>query len=199
MIRSKADLKLWLDRDLHAHGLSRWRFYDRWRLAPVHFQRELRKTEYIINCHPGRLFAVYRSYRRWRLRELGIRLGFEIYPNTFGPGLSIAHCGTIIINKDCRVGANCRIHPGATLGWAKGGVPVLGDDCYLGPGAKLFGPITLGDKTRIGANAVVNRSFPAGNVTLVGMPARPTSASKRSPSPCSSPASRTPHASASAS
>ena len=52
------------------------------------------------------------------------------------------------------------------------GVPVIGDDCYIGPGAKLFGAIEIGDRTLIGANAVVNRSFPAGNTTIAGVPAR---------------------------
>jgi serine O-acetyltransferase len=51
-------------------------------------------------------------------------------------------------------------------------VPVIGNDCYIGPGAKLFGPIELGPNPVIGANAVVNRSFPQGNVTLVGVPAK---------------------------
>jgi serine O-acetyltransferase len=51
-------------------------------------------------------------------------------------------------------------------------VPRIGDNCYLGPGAKLFGAIVIGDNTVIGANAVVNKSFPNGNVTLGGVPAR---------------------------
>jgi len=114
------------------------------------------------------------AFVRWRLREHGIRLGFTIPPNVFGPGLSIAHWGTIVVNENCRVGARCRIHPGVCLGWTASGVPVLGDDCYLGPGAKVFGGVILGDRTIVGANAVVNRSFPGGSVTLVGVPAQPS-------------------------
>ena len=48
---------------------------------------------------------------------------------------------------------------------------VIGDNVYIGPGAKLFGPIQIGDNTVIGANAVVNKSFKEGNCTIVGVPA----------------------------
>jgi serine O-acetyltransferase len=50
--------------------------------------------------------------------------------------------------------------------------PTIGDNCYLGPGAKIFGPITIGPSTVVGANAVVNKSFPEGNQTLGGIPAK---------------------------
>jgi len=50
--------------------------------------------------------------------------------------------------------------------------PTIGDNCYIGPGAKLFGPIEIGSNTAIGANAVVNRSFPDGHLTLGGIPAK---------------------------
>ncbi len=99
-----------------------------------------------------------------------MKLGFTIHPNVFGPGLSIAHWGTIVVNTAVRIGMNCRIHPGTSLGELRGGAPTLGHDCYIGPGAKLFGPIILGDRVQIGANAVVNRSFPS-DTLLVGIPA----------------------------
>ena len=52
-----------------------------------------------------------------------------------------------------------------------GGVPVLGDNIYLGPGAKVFGRITIADGCKIGANAVVNKSCVQENSVLVGVPA----------------------------
>lgn len=105
-----------------------------------------------------------------------MKLGFTIPPNTFGPGLSIAHYGTIVVNPNARIGANCRIHVGVNIGTAKGTeaqAPTIGDGSYIGPGAKIFGPVVLGNDVTIGANAVVNRSFPDGECTLVGIPARP--------------------------
>jgi serine O-acetyltransferase len=172
-IASGADLREYLLADLAAGGRRIWRFYDRWRFPALHFQRHLRRVEYIVNCRRGKVWAAYRTFSRWRLREHGIKLGFTITPNIFGPGLSIAHWGTIVVNEHCRIGARCRIHPGTCLGWKDGKVPQIGDDCYIGPGAKMFGGIILGDGTRVGANAVVTRSFQDGNVTLVGVPARP--------------------------
>jgi serine O-acetyltransferase len=102
-------------------------------------------------------------------------LGFSIPINVFGPGLSIAHRGTIVVNHGARVGANCRLHVCVNIGTEAGksnGAPEIGDNCYIGPGAKLFGPIRLGDNLAIGANAVVNASFPEGNMTIGGVPAK---------------------------
>jgi serine O-acetyltransferase len=50
--------------------------------------------------------------------------------------------------------------------------PTVGDNCYIGPGAKIFGEINIGPNTVIGANAVVNKSFPEGNQTIAGIPAK---------------------------
>jgi serine O-acetyltransferase len=50
--------------------------------------------------------------------------------------------------------------------------PIIGENCYIGPGAKIFGEIVIGPNTVIGANAVVNQSFSEGNQTLGGIPAR---------------------------
>ena len=50
--------------------------------------------------------------------------------------------------------------------------PTIGDNCYIGPGVKMFGKIVIGDNVAIGANAVVNKSFPEGNATLGGIPAK---------------------------
>lgn len=121
-----------------------------------------------------------RSMRRviahlWWHRQ-GRRLGISIYPGAFGPGLSIAHIGSIVVNGNARIGENCRIHAGVNIGTGGGesDVPTIGNNCYIAPGAKIFGRITIGDNVAIGANAVVNRDFPQGNCTLVGVPARPT-------------------------
>ena len=100
-------------------------------------------------------------------------MSFSIPSSSFGEGLSIAHYGPIIVNGNAKVGKNCRIHVGVNIGEGPDGLsPQIGDNCYLGPGAKLFGGIILGDNVKVGANAVVNKSFPEGNCTLVGVPAR---------------------------
>jgi serine O-acetyltransferase len=170
MIKNFQDYLRYLDADkraLHKRGsLKELLFDDVWA-----FQRRLRKAEYLNNCSKNpvrRLIALY------RLRSLGTRLGFSIPINVFGPGLAIAHTGTIVVNKGAKIGANCRIHVCVNIGTAAGksfDAPTIGDNVYIGPGAKLFGLINIGDRTVIGANAVVNKSF-QGGFTIGGIPAR---------------------------
>lgn len=106
------------------------------------------------------------------LHKMGVKMGFSIPINTFAEGLSIAHCGLVVVNVDARIGKNCRIYVGVNIGEKDGKAPKIGDNVYIGPGAKLFGDVVIGDNTQIGANAVVTHSFPEGNCTIVGVPAR---------------------------
>src|SRR3954467_4138726 len=69
----------------------------------------------------------------------------------FGPGLYIGHFGGIVVGGNVRVGADCNLSQGVTLG-DHGGSPVIGADVYLAPGCKVFGPITIGDRVSVGAN-----------------------------------------------
>ena len=99
---------------------------------------------------------------------------FSDPPNVFGPGLSIAHYGSITVHPRVRVGRNCRLHICVNIGTAAGysdAVPTLGNDVYIGPGAKIFGPITISDGVVIGANAVINRSVTSPQITVGGVPA----------------------------
>jgi len=136
------------------------------------FQRLMRQLEYLTNCQKNSLMKLITKFRYYRL---GTKLGFTIPINIFGPGLSIAHFGTIVVNNGAKVGTNCRLHVCVNIGTEAGkasSAPSIGNNCYIGPGAKLFGPIIIGDNTVIGANSVVNTSFPEGNVTIAGVPAR---------------------------
>ena len=177
MIQSKNDYKYYLKADRAALGIpvewpglmAHYLFNDIWR-----YQRLLRKVEYYRNCKRFLLSRLYGLYLSFRLYRLGIRLGFTVYPNVFGPGLSIAHIGTLIVSKGARVGAGCRIHNCVTIGTEAGQsyeAPKLGDNVYIGPGAKLFGDIVIADGIAIGANAVVNRSFLEPGITIAGVPA----------------------------
>jgi serine O-acetyltransferase len=137
------------------------------------FQRHLRLYEYYLNCKHDVLSRVVRAFIYYRLQSLSIKLGFTIPANVFGPGLSIAHRGTIVVNANAKIGNNCRMHVCVNIGAVgrSNKAPVLGNNIYIGPGAKLFGDIHIGDNTIIGANAVVNKSFPNGNVVIAGVPA----------------------------
>lgn len=91
-----------------------------------------------------------------------------------GKGLFISHAGTIIINGQCKIGENVNLAPDTIIGFGikngKEGYPVIGNRVFIGPGAKIFGPITIGNDVMIGANAVVNKDVPDMAV-VAGVPA----------------------------
>lgn len=114
------------------------------------------------------------GYYRFRKSKLGLKLGYSIPLNVFGPGLSLPHAGTIVVNGKTRVEANCRLHVCTNIGASAGGniAPIIGDNVYIGPGAILFGSISIANNTTIGANATVNKSCEQENVVLAGSPAK---------------------------
>ena len=81
------------------------------------------------------------------------------------------HWGSIVISSRAIIGCNARIHSCVNIGADKSGAPVIGDNVYIGPGAKIFGNISIGNNVKIGANAVVNKSFPS-DVSIAGVPAK---------------------------
>lgn len=100
--------------------------------------------------------------------------GIEI-PRTaeIAPGMYIGHHGGIIISSLAKIGKCANISQQVTIGIAgkdeKRGVPIIGDNVYIGPGAKIFGKITIGNNVKIGANAVVYKDIPS-NSTVVLYP-----------------------------
>lgn len=96
---------------------------------------------------------------------------------TIGPGLMLTH-GNVVIDGRTVIGRNCQINPWVTIGLSNSRRigfsvqgPTIGDNVHIGTGAKILGPITVGNHARIGANAVVVHDVPA-NTTVVGMPAK---------------------------
>lgn len=171
MIKNKDEYEFYLKADLASHGLASWKYRYRFTRDIVYFQRKLRELEYYQNCKKGVFHQLYLKFLGYRFKNLSIRLGFTIPPNVFGPGLSIAHYGSIVVNGNVRVGKNCRIHSATNIGEGNGKSPTLGDNVYVGPGAKVFGGITIGNNVAIGANAVLFIDVPD-NVTVGGVPAK---------------------------
>jgi serine O-acetyltransferase len=171
MISSYQDYLTYLEADRIAlkrdKTLKSLLFDDIWK-----FQRLMRQLEYQTNCQIGNPLRILTA---WRYKMLGRQLGFSIPINVCGPGLSIAHQGTIVVHPDAKIGANCRLHVCVNIGAQAGksnAIPQIGENCYIGPGAKIFGAVILGNNMAIGANAVVNKSFPEGNCTIGGVPAK---------------------------
>lgn len=175
MIKSKDDLKLYLACDRQALGLkSRGFIKELLATNPIlRFQTTLRHLEYYTNV-PTFSHRILKLITRFRFRQQSLKLGFSIPVNVFGPGLSIAHYGTIVVSQYARIGAFCRIHACVNIGASGGGndAPIIGENCYIGPGAILFGGITLADNITIGANSTVNKSFFEENIVIAGTPAK---------------------------
>ncbi|MFV0392734.1 MAG: serine acetyltransferase [Paludibacteraceae bacterium] len=171
MITDKTSYHYYLKRDLEAYGLQTFSVYNYFRMDCLRYQRRLRKIEYLYNVLRGNFLCdVFRFYLEYANHRLATRLGLTVPKNVFGAGLCIVHPGTLVVSPLAKVGENCRVHPSSCIG-EYNGAPVLGDNVYIAPGAKLFGDICIGNNVAIGANAVVNRSFPD-NVTIGGIPAR---------------------------
>lgn len=113
---------------------------------------------------------------RLMLRRYTFKFGIQIcYSTEIGPGFYIGHFGQIVVNGEAKIGRNCNISQGVTIGMTtrgeKAGVPVIGDNVYIGPGAKIIGKVNVGNKVAIGANAVVTKDIPD-NAVVVGVPAK---------------------------
>jgi serine O-acetyltransferase len=83
----------------------------------------------------------------------------------------LIHSYGVVINSAVRGGRDVKLEHLVTIGAERQAAPVLGDDVFVGAGAKIFGAVRVGSRTRIGANAVVNRDVPD-DATAVGIPAR---------------------------
>lgn len=92
-----------------------------------------------------------------------------------GKGTFFSHRGiAVVVHPDARIGERCVIGTSVVIGGrgkGKPGAPVIGDDVYIGTGAKILGPVCIGNRAVIGANAVVVDDVPAG-ATVIGIPAR---------------------------
>ena len=169
MIENKQQLKTIMYMDKRALGMKKKHPSligdDIWK-----FEIVLRKHEYYLNKKSFFMRKIY-GFLHYRL---GMKLGFEIPCNVFDGGLRINHKGLIVVNPNARIGKWCDIHQGVNIGQniEEGSVPIIGDNVWIGPVAKLFVKITVCDNTMIGANAVVCKSFASGNCRIAGNPAK---------------------------
>lgn len=90
----------------------------------------------------------------------------------FGPGFVLIHSNGVVINGAVRGGENVLLEHQVTIGAERRQSPKLGDNVFIGAGAKIVGPVEIGEGARVGANAVVVKDVAAGD-TVVGIPAKP--------------------------
>ena len=140
----------------------------------------------ILLTYPGLHAILFHRINHWfwerklfLLARVGSHLarfltGVEIHPGaTIGRRFFIDHGMGIVIGETAEIGDDCSIYHGVTLGgttWNKGKRhPTLKAGVIIGAGAKVLGPLTLGENARVGSNAVVVKDVPAG-ATVVGIP-----------------------------
>jgi serine O-acetyltransferase len=115
-------------------------------------------------------------FARIMLDRCKYRFGIDIpFTTRIGEGLYIGHFGGIVVNELSVIGKNCNLSHEVTLGQTnrgkRKGCPVIGDNVYIGPGAKLIGNVTLGSNVAVGTNCVVTHDVPENGV-VVGVPGK---------------------------
>lgn len=175
MITTKKQLfdTLWQDAKANGRTTIRASFFgdEVWK-----FQVALRKLEYYVNMSSTRRKLCCPSYAltKYNYHKMSVKLNFSIPINVFGEGLSLPHYGTIVVSQAARVGKNCRIHEGVTIGAINGSTASasIGDNVFIASGAKIIGDISIADDVAIAANAVVVKSITEAGTTWGGVPAK---------------------------
>lgn len=120
----------------------------------------------------GALNKLLCGWYKYRTRHYGRIYGFQIGMHTCGFGLKFYHHGPIIVNTHAKVGRGGVIYPGVTIGQTgPNKVPTIGDNVFIGLGAKVFGDIMVGNNVTIAPNAVVVKDVPD-NAVVGGVPAK---------------------------
>lgn len=181
MIQSKDDLRLYLQQDGRNYQLviSSKCFWHQAHSNPISDQwyiwkyiRVLRFCEYHLNSQ-GLWHKLMAKLWLLRLRKVSRITGFQIPPNTVESGLTIWHWGPIIVNPAVKIGKNCTLNPMVVIGHKVPGeaAPQIGDNVFIGGGAKVIGAIHVGNYVTIAPNAVVIKDV-ADNCIVGGVPCK---------------------------
>lgn len=175
---SRSEYRRILNEDLNRYGNVAPGFKD-WLINNeswyiYRYVRHMRGVEYYSG--KGWLFYPIYIYHFLAYKRLSFKLHMTIYPKTIGGGLRIYHAGGFThIGPNCKIGKNCTLQPGVVFGnkyeHETQELTTVGDNCFFGLNAKIFGPITIGDNVIVGANAVVTKDIPD-NAVVGGVPAK---------------------------
>lgn len=171
---NRAELKHIISEDLSRFGGKEPGIKDRilrnevwyiWR-----YIKHMRYVEYYQS--KAGLMKVPFYWHMFKMKRLQFKLHFAIYPNTLEGGFRIYHVGGYVhVGPNVHIGRNCTMVSGVVFGnktEEEDDRPVyVGDNCYFGIGAKILGPVRIGNNVTVGANAVVTKDVPD-NTVVVG-------------------------------
>lgn len=124
---------------------------------------------YLFFLRGGGLFIPFRKHMQ---TKYGLEMGRG---NNIDPGLYLGHAYGITVNPHAKIGKNCNLHKGCTVGQEnrgqRKGAPVIGERVWIGSNATVVGAITIGDDVMIAPNSYVNQDIPSHSIA-VGSPCR---------------------------
>lgn len=189
MVNDKLSLKKYIDIDREAMGFKDKNLFVEWlkgnreRVSLMNYIIQLRRFEYHTNIfgEKGGFFCGLKYLiAKHRFSFLRMKINIFISPNVFGPGLRIMHHGYYWIDGQSKIGSGCTLLPNILIGnknAIKGNTPpsypfiIIGDNCSIGTGSVILGPVKIGDNVVIGANSVVINDLPD-NCIAAGNPAK---------------------------
>lgn len=199
-ITTRKELKEWIKADFDSYEMqhplaARFTFGENWALFS--YMKNLRYLEWHYNIlkvsknngNNIHFFLCGKIYHNvaycwcWlKHRKKSKSLSITVSPNSLGPGAHFVHYGFRHILEGTQIGKNCTILPMVLIGKKNPNLAYLqhtiGDNCYIGTGVTILGPVTIGNNFTIGAGAVVTKDVPNG-VTVVGVPGRVIKARNR--------------------
>ncbi len=136
----------------------------------IEYLRALRLTEYYSQFPASNIFCRLRYLiNKYRVKKLGIRLGFSIAPGVLGYGVVIPHWGTIVVGYPNKIGPYAVLQTSTCI---SGNGKEIGEGLYMATGAKITSCRFLGDHTTVSANSAVVKNFEESGVLLGGVPAQ---------------------------
>ncbi len=179
MIRTRKDLRFWIEEDKKRNGIKGMFHYHTLLLQgseqahAFRYLKCLRHCEYHYN-NSGILHKLLYCLYKIRLGRLGLKYNIQIPLNCSGYGLRIMHLsggGGVLLNVN-KIGNYCGFNCGCLLGQkSENEKPTLGNHVAFGPGAKAIGGITIGNNVFVAPNAVVTKDVPD-NCIVGGVPAK---------------------------
>lgn len=178
-ILSRRQMRYWARLDFESYHMehplaARFTYGENWELFS--YMRNLRHLEYYFNKskkYPWN--KVLKGYYWLKHRRNCSRMDIFIAPNAVGPGFRMVHRGFRRVGKIVSLGANCEILPMVLMGKKRPDLSefqiTIGNNCYIGTGVTILGPVTIGHNVTIAAGAVVTEDVPD-NCVVGGVPAR---------------------------